>query len=90
LKEKRQKKKKTKEEKTKETNKLLLILSLLCKETIIYSIFSTLWLTLILLTLTKWWAPAGASKRQMGFNSAFKGLKCSNRLTALNEKLERS
>jgi hypothetical protein len=31
-------------------------------------------LTLILLTSTKWWAPANASKWQMGFNSAFKGL----------------
>jgi hypothetical protein len=30
--------------------------------------------TLILLTSTKWWAPASASKWQMGFNSAFKGL----------------
>jgi hypothetical protein len=31
-------------------------------------------LTLILLTSTKWWAPASASKWWMGFNSAFKGL----------------
>ena len=31
-------------------------------------------LTLILLTWTKWRAPANASKRRMGFNSAFKGL----------------
>ena len=31
-------------------------------------------LTLTLLTWTKWWAPASASKWQMGFNSAFKGL----------------
>jgi hypothetical protein len=31
-------------------------------------------LTLILLTSTKWWAPARASKWQMGFNLAFKGL----------------
>jgi hypothetical protein len=31
-------------------------------------------LTLILLTSTKWWAPTSASKWQMGFNSAFKGL----------------
>jgi hypothetical protein len=31
-------------------------------------------LTLILLTWTKWWAPASASKWRMGFNSAFKGL----------------
>jgi hypothetical protein len=31
-------------------------------------------LTLILLTSTKWWAPASVSKWRMGFNSAFKGL----------------
>ena len=31
-------------------------------------------LTLNLLTWTEWWAPASASKWQMGFNSAFKGL----------------
>jgi hypothetical protein len=31
-------------------------------------------LTLILLTWTKWWAPASASKWRVGFNSAFKGL----------------
>jgi hypothetical protein len=31
-------------------------------------------LTIILLTWTKWWAPASASKWRMGFNSAFKGL----------------
>jgi hypothetical protein len=31
-------------------------------------------LTLILLTWTKWWVPASASKWRMGFNSAFKGL----------------
>ena len=30
--------------------------------------------TLNLLTWTKWWAPASASKWRMGFNSAFKGL----------------
>jgi len=33
-------------------------------------------LTLILLTWKKWWAPNNASKQQMGFNSAFKGLTC--------------
>jgi len=33
-----------------------------------------LYLTLILLTWRKWWAPNNASKQQMGFNSAFKGL----------------
>jgi ribosomal protein S17E len=32
-------------------------------------------LTLILLTSTKWWAPASASKWRMGFNSEFKGLR---------------
>ena len=31
-------------------------------------------LTLTPLTWTKWWAPVSASKWQMGFNSAFKGL----------------
>ena len=31
-------------------------------------------LTLILLTWRKWRAPNNASKQQMGFNSAFKGL----------------
>jgi len=31
-------------------------------------------LTLILLTWRIWWAPNNASKWQMGFNSAFKGL----------------
>ena len=33
-------------------------------------------LTLILLTWRIWRAPNNASKWQMGFNSAFKGLKC--------------
>jgi hypothetical protein len=32
------------------------------------------WLTLILLTWRIWWAPNNASKWQVGFNSAFKGL----------------
>jgi hypothetical protein len=31
-------------------------------------------LTLIMLTWKKWWASNNASKQQMGFNSAFKGL----------------
>jgi len=31
-------------------------------------------LTLILLTWRKWWTPNNASKWQMGYNSAFKGL----------------
>jgi hypothetical protein len=31
-------------------------------------------LTPFLLMSTKWWAPASASKWQIGFNSAFKGL----------------
>ena len=34
-------------------------------------------LTLILLTWRKWWTPNNATKWQMGFNSAFKGLICS-------------
>ena len=34
-----------------------------------------LYLTLILLTWRKWWAPNNASEQQMGFNSGFKGLK---------------
>jgi hypothetical protein len=33
------------------------------------------WLTLILLTWRIWWAPNNASRWQMEFNSAFKGLK---------------
>jgi len=33
------------------------------------------YLTLILLTWRIWWAPNNASRWQMGFNSAFKGLK---------------
>jgi hypothetical protein len=39
-------------------------------------------LTLILLTWRIWWAPNNASKWQMEFNLAFKGLKfnCSNRI----------
>jgi len=32
-------------------------------------------LTLILLTWRIWWAPNNVSRWQMGFNSAFKGLK---------------
>jgi hypothetical protein len=35
----------------------------------------TMSLTLILLTWRIWWAPNNTSKWQMGFNSAFKGLK---------------
>jgi len=34
------------------------------------------WLTLILLTWRIWWARNNASKWQIGFNSAFKGLNC--------------
>jgi len=38
--------------------------------------FSQQWkLTLTLLTWRIWWAPNNASKWQMGFNSAFKGLR---------------
>jgi len=40
-------------------------------------------LTLILLTWRKWWAPNNASKQQMGFNSAFKGLNAESSLTRL-------
>jgi hypothetical protein len=45
-------------------------------------------LTLILLTWRKWWAPNNASKQQMGFHSAFKGLiikcgLCNNRFRYL-------
>jgi len=36
--------------------------------------FSLQVLTLILLTLRIWWTPNNASRWQMGFNSAFKGL----------------
>jgi len=35
---------------------------------------STVYLTLILLTWSIWWAPNNASRWQLGFNSAFKGL----------------
>jgi hypothetical protein len=38
-------------------------------------------LTLILLTWRNWWTPNNASKWQMGFNSAFKGLMYSNNRT---------
>jgi hypothetical protein len=38
------------------------------------SLFHLSCLTLILLTWRIWWAPNNASKWQMGFNSAFKGL----------------
>jgi len=46
-------------------------------------------LTLILLTWRKLWTPNNASKWQMGFNSAFKGLKACAKagfLAALNEQ----
>jgi hypothetical protein len=52
----------------------------------IFSSYCTKWtkrapnvLTLILLTWKIWWAPNSASKRQMVFNSGFKGLTHSNR-----------
>ena len=41
----------------------------------VYSM-STTDLTLILLMRKIWWAPNNAGKWQIGFNSAFKGLKC--------------
>jgi len=44
------------------------------KVTVPLSVAQTI-LTLILLTWRIWCAPNNASKRQMGFNSAFKGLK---------------
>jgi hypothetical protein len=40
-----------------------------------YLSWHSLVLTLILLTWRIWWAPNNTSKWQMGFNSAFKGLK---------------
>jgi len=40
-----------------------------------YFITLCMCLTLILLTWRIWWAPNNANKWQMGFNSAFKGLK---------------
>ena len=40
-------------------------------------------LTLILLTWSIWWAPNNASKRQMGFNSAFKGLIVSRQVSSV-------
>ena len=36
------------------------------------------YLTLYLLTWRIWWGPNKASRWQMGFNSAFKGVKCKN------------
>jgi hypothetical protein len=44
-------------------------------------------LTLILLTWRNWWAPNNASKWQVGFNSAFKGLKCNIKYTILKSSL---
>jgi hypothetical protein len=40
----------------------------------VYISWSCVYLTLILLTWRIWWAPNNASKWQMGFKSAFKGL----------------
>jgi hypothetical protein len=40
----------------------------------VYNAVRTEILTLILLTWRKWWVPNNASKEQMGFNLAFKGL----------------
>ena len=39
-------------------------------------LYCTQTLTLTLLTYRLWWAPNNASRWQMGFNSAFKGLNC--------------
>jgi len=44
-------------------------------------------LTLILLTWRIWWVPNNASRWQMGFNSAFKGLKCPLTLTLLKWRI---
>jgi len=44
-------------------------------------------LTLILLTWRIWWAPNNASKCQMGFNSAFKGLRSSSSFLRLLTRL---
>ena len=44
-------------------------------------------LTLILLTWRIWWAPNNASSWQMGFNSAFKGLKYPLTLTLLTWRI---
>jgi hypothetical protein len=51
----------------------------ICRESSIHFTLSSLRiiLTLTLLTWKIRWAPNNASKWQMGFNSAFKGLKCS-------------
>ena len=43
-------------------------------------------LTLILLTWTIWRAPTNARKWRMGFNSAFKGLRRSARISKLERK----
>jgi hypothetical protein len=51
---------------------------------VLVSIFTSLLLTLILLTWKIWLAPNNASKWQMWFNSAFKGLVIPTRLLAYN------
>ena len=45
-----------------------------CCSRVSASFFTAPWLTLIPLTCRIWWAPNNASRWQMGFNSAFKGL----------------
>jgi len=50
----------------------------------LFSLGRTFALTLILLTWRMWWAPNNASRWQMGFNSAFKGLNTTPRLILVN------
>ena len=49
-----------------------------CMRAFVFSLWliTIIHLTLILLTWRMWWVPNNASKWQMGFNSAFKELKC--------------
>ena len=44
------------------------------------------WLTHTLLTWRIWWDPNNASKWQMGFNSAFKGIRCFPSRSCLEKK----
>jgi hypothetical protein len=56
--------------------------SVICGAEDLHCLFTSLSLTLYLLTSTKWWAPASASKWRMRFNSAFKGLRKPQNWTA--------
>jgi hypothetical protein len=65
---------------------IIIVLFYICKEHIIsiqilYQKAYTL--TLNPLTWKIWWAPNNASRRQVGFNSAFKGLNLSDIISAL-------